>query len=340
MQTTIFYILQIAVILACLALVGVMLLRGWRLAVDDPTFRQHRRMMGWLLVAVAVHSLSATFIVQGDQLELHATQPLLLLYVAFAVLTMWGSLTFGRRHHERLSTWVLLLQIPAVMLVTNVLMLISGHYRPIMDTSDWFHYQSDAPVVFAGRIVFLAITIIFWLLALGLFIEAWLHDNRQEGKAPSAVPASLHRKESRLLLFWAVVLVGAIVPFCQKTCPPHFVKDTLFIIAVLWMTRVYQHFAFFARERLDGSLTGRIIAERLPAVLALEHGGTTPWGSYMPQNPFYGSGNPVLDEIAAALAISRDELSQYIIQTLKTNLVAWSSVCVTAPAVVTARSRR
>lgn len=94
---------------------------------------------------------------------------------------------------------------------------------------------------------------------------------------------------------------------------------------MLWTARVYQHFALVARERLDGSLTGRIIAERLPAVLALEHGGTTPWGSYMPQNPFYGTGNPVLDEVAAALGLSRDDLSQYLIQTLRTNLVAWSS---------------
>lgn len=45
----------------------------------------------------------------------------------------------------------------------------------------------------------------------------------------------------------------------------------------------------------------------------------------MPLNPFFASGNPVLDDIAGALDIGRDELSQYIHQALGTNLVAWVS---------------
>jgi AraC-like DNA-binding protein len=45
----------------------------------------------------------------------------------------------------------------------------------------------------------------------------------------------------------------------------------------------------------------------------------------MPQNPFYCKGNPELDDVASALSIPRDELSQYVHQTLKTNLVAWVS---------------
>ncbi len=67
------------------------------------------------------------------------------------------------------------------------------------------------------------------------------------------------------------------------------------------------------------------MAERLPLVLALEMGGTTPWGSYMPQNPFYAKGNPELGDIASALSVARDDLSQYVHQSLHTNLVAWVS---------------
>jgi AraC-like DNA-binding protein len=97
------------------------------------------------------------------------------------------------------------------------------------------------------------------------------------------------------------------------------------VAALLWTAYVYRRLSELTRERLSGSLLGRLLAERLPVVLALEQGGTTPWQTYMPLNPFFASGNPVLDDIAGALGIGRDELSQYIHQTLGTNLVAWVS---------------
>ena len=335
---TIFVTLQVLVAVCCFLLAGIILVHGHQLAMTAKAFRIHRRLMMWFLVALAANSLSSAFIVRGDALEVYATQPLTLLYVSFAVLTMWGSLCFDRRHHVQLSAWVLMLQIPAVLLVVNALMLGSGNYRQLMNTADLLVYHADAPIVFAGRLLFMALILVFWLMALGMLIEAWLHSRKSvkpkqslNNVAPSASshlsPLSLGEAVGMeyLLGYWAFVLILAIVPFCQNSAVPHFIKNTLFIIGLLLTARVYVQQVRFTRERLDGSITGRLVSERLHHVLALEQGGTTPWGSYMPQNPFYCKGNPELDDVASALSIPRDELSQYVHQTLKTNLVAWVS---------------
>ena len=301
------------------------MIHGSKLAAEDFTFRIHRRLMVWFLVSLAAHSLSAGFIVRGENLEVYATQPLTLLYVSFAVLTMWGSLCFGRKHHGRLSAWVLMLQIPAVLLMVNVLMLASGNYRPLMNTADLLVYHKDAPVVFVGRVLFMSLLVVFWLMAIGMLVEAWLHSRQQSTASKAAPSLALHRQEAGVIGYWAIALMLAAVPFCLNFYLPHYVKDTLLIIGLLLTARVYQQQARYTRERLNGSITGRLVTERLPQILALELGGTTPWGSYMPQNPFYAKGNPELGDIASALSISRDDLSQYVHQSLRTNLVAWVS---------------
>ena len=325
MDVTIFLTAQIAVMAFSLLLALVILVHGHRYAVADGGFRLHRSLMVGFLAVLAAHSLSGCFIVRGGALEVYATQPLVLLYAAFAVLTMWGSAAMGRRHHQRLTTWVLLLQIPAVLLVVNALMLSSGHYRPIMASADLLDYQADAPVVFYGRVIFMAMLFVFWLLMLGMFVEQWQHDRSARRARQMDADASFHRHEVRLLCGWVILLTVGIVPFVNNIYPPHIGKDVLWVAALLWTAFVYRRLSALTRERLSGSLLGRLLAERLPVVLALEQGGTTPWQTYMPLNPFFASGNPVLDDIAGALGIGRDELSQYIHQALGTNLVAWVS---------------
>ena len=320
-----FFTIHVLVAACCFVLAGVMMVCGRKLAAADFPFRLHRRLMLWFLVALAVHSLSAGFIVRGGSLEVYATQPLTLLYVSFAVLTMWGSLCFGRKHYGRLSAWVLLLQIPAVLLMVNVLMLASGNYRPLMNTADLLVYHKDAPVVFVGRVLFMSLLVVFWLMAIGMLVEAWLHSRQQSATSKAAPSLSLQRMESQLIGYWAIALLLAAIPFCLTNYLPHYVKNILFVIGLLLTARVYQQQVRFTRERLDGSITSRLIAERLSLVLTLEQGGTTPWGSYMPQNPFYAKGNPELGAIASALSVSRDDLSQYVHQSLHTNLVAWVS---------------
>ena len=184
------------------------MIHGSKLAAEDFPFRIHRRLMVWFLVSLAAHSLSAGFIVRGENLEVYATQPLTLLYVSFAVLSMWGSLCFGRKHHGRLSAWVLLLQIPAVLLMVNVLMLASGNYRPLMNTADLLVYHKDAPVVFVGRVLFMSLLVVFWLMAIGM-------------TASKAAPSlALHRQEAGVIGYWAIALMLAAVPFCLNFYPP------------------------------------------------------------------------------------------------------------------------
>lgn len=221
---TLFLTLQVLVALSCLLMAAAMLVHGRRLATADVAFQRHRRMMMWFLLALAAHSASSIFIVRGQSLEVYATQPLTLLYVAFAVLTMWGSLCFGRKHHCRLSIWVLLLQIPASLIVVNALMLASGNYRPLMNGYDLLVYHSDAPVVFMGRVLFMALILVFWLMAAGMLVEAWLYGRHQTDAAKADPTLPLHRQEARLIAFWATALLIAVVPFCMKFYPPTTLK--------------------------------------------------------------------------------------------------------------------
>lgn len=217
---SLFLTIHVMVAVCCLLLAGSVMIHGRQLAAADFSFRIHRWLMQWFLVALAAHSLSAGFIVRNEALEVYATQPLTLLYVAFAVLTMWGSAAMGRRHHQRLTTWILLLQIPAVLLVVNAMMLLSGHYRPIMAAADLLDYQANAPVVFYGRVIFMAMILVVWLLSLGMFVEEWLHDSAARRSRQMDADASLHRHEVRLLCGWAVLLLAGTVPFTSNSYPP------------------------------------------------------------------------------------------------------------------------
>lgn len=221
---SLFLTIHVMVAVCCLLLAGSVMIHGRQLAAADFSFRIHRWLMQWFLVALAAHSLSAGFIVRNEALEVYATQPLTLLYVAFAVLTMWGSAAMGRRHHQRLTTWILLLQIPTVLLVVNAMMLLSGHYRPIMAAADLLDYQANAPVVFYGRVIFMAMLLVVWLLSLGMFVEEWLHDSAARRSRQMDADASLHRHEVRLLCGWAVLLLAGTVPFTSNSSPPTTLK--------------------------------------------------------------------------------------------------------------------
>jgi hypothetical protein len=52
-------------------LAGIMMIHGSKLAAEDFPFRIHRRLMVWFLVSLAAHSLSAGFIVRGENLEVY-----------------------------------------------------------------------------------------------------------------------------------------------------------------------------------------------------------------------------------------------------------------------------
>jgi len=325
MDVTIYIISQLAVMALSLLLALYMLVRGHRMAHADAEFRVRRSLMVAFLLTLAAHSLSGCFIVHGEALEVHATQPLTLLYAAFAVLTLWGSAAMGRRHHQRLTTWTLMFQIPAVLLVVNALMLLSGHYRPIMVSADLLDYQVNAPVVFFGRVIFMAMLLVCWLTSLGMFVEEWLHYRGTRGDKPMEAQAAFSRCEVRLLCCWAALLLTAVVPFTLNFTPPHFVKNFLLVAALLWTAFVYQRLVVLTRERLTGTAMGRLLAGRLPVVLSLSQGGTTPWHTSFTQNPFFTNGHPALDEVAGVLGVDRDQLSYYVHQTLGTNFLAWVS---------------
>ena len=199
-----------------------MMMQGHKLAMADDDFRLRRLLTIGFLIVLAAHSLSSAFILRDKALEVYATQPLTLLYVAFALLIMWGSVCFGRRHHERLSEWMLLLQFPAVLLVVNALMLVSDYYRPLMNSQDLLNYHADAPVVFVGRVLFMSMIAVSWIVSAGILAEAWMHRRRLSATTKAAPSKPLNRLESQLLGYWAAVLLLAVVPFCQTFYPPPF----------------------------------------------------------------------------------------------------------------------
>lgn len=64
--------------------------------------------------------------------------------------------------------------VPLVSLLAHLLMKNSGNYQPLLSWHDLDEFRIAKPLIYYGRGIFVAILLAFWLLAIGMFVEAYV----------------------------------------------------------------------------------------------------------------------------------------------------------------------
>ena len=320
MAVTLFHITNTAVIIGCLLVAWGIFIHGRQFGSN---LRLRRRIVATAFTFLALHHSSLLTIIRPEGVEVYATQPICLLYVAFLILVMGGTAIMNRRYHQNFALWVLMLIIPFTFLLVNSLMIALGLYQPLFHWDELLDFRSNTPMFFYGRMLFVSFLLVFWLLAACMLIEAYLHDRRLMAKRPMSEDAEYHTGEVRFVLGWAAIIVTEIVVLCLPSLIPHIVMNML-MIAGLTLTAIgYRQLVRYLRARAEGRLAPVLISRRIPLLLSMEQAGTTAWGTAVQQNPFF-NGNPMLDDVAQALGVRSTDVSEYV-QKQGINFMAWVS---------------
>ena len=245
------------------------------------------------------------------------------LSISFIILAMGGTSIMGRKHHCNFSLWVLMMALPVAFLLLNLVMASSGNYHPLYQWSEVLDFRRSQPVFYFGRLVFVLFLLLFWLLSVGMLVDAFVFDSRQRAATPLSDDAERHRVELRFIFLWAGLMIGGLVPMCFNSMVLYVIYSILVTVALIGSAWGYYRLVRFLRARTDGRLASVLIARRLPILLTMEQGGTTEWGVTLLCNPFF-CGNPSLDSVAQALGVENSDLSDFLSQQ-GVNLVAWVS---------------
>lgn len=331
MSETIFISSNIAAAVMCAAVSVWITIRAYigragkvRLA-DDAVMKPRVWMGAAFLLVLALHYVSMTSVCHGGRLEIYPTQTLTLLYMAYVVLTMLTTFTLGRMHYKRLSLWVQLLQLPVLLLFVNILMTASGNYRPLFSVGELADFRTSAPLVFYGRVIFVTLLFVMWVFCVALNIEAALHSSSVTALGKDDAERKLIKWERILMTSWNVLLLLKILTLTISAYPPQFICNTLIISVLYYYAYYHNRLSEHIVSRHGESYVFLLIEQRVEQLLELEHGGITPWGVHVDENPFYKQGNPVLEDIACAIDTDREHLSAYVHQHLHTSVVSWSS---------------
>ncbi len=320
MAVTLFYTTNAAVLIGCLLIGWGIFFHGRQFGSD---LRLKRRFVAAVFTFLALQRVCQFTMVYPEGIEVYASQPIDLLYVSFILLVMGGTAIMNRHYHQNFALWVLMLFIPFAFLLVNTLMTVSGLYQPLFHWDELLHFRNNTPIIFYGRLLFVSFLLAFWLLAVSMLAEAYLYDRRLRAERPISEDAEWHSGEVRFVMGWAAAMVANLIVLCIPDFIPPILMNVLMIAGLIVTAIAYRRLVCYLQARAEGRLSSVIIARRVPLLLSMEQAGTTPWGTTIPQNPFF-NGNPMLDDVAQALGVRSAEVSEYV-QKQGVNFMAWVS---------------
>ena len=320
MTEVLFHIFNTTTVIGCLLFGWGVFFHGRRFGSDVLLLR---RFVAVAFTCFALFLNSFFTILRPEGVEVFASRPLGFLSISFIILAMGGTSIMGRKHHCNFSLWVLMMAVPVAFLLLNLVMVSSGNYHPLYQWSEVLDFRRSQPVFYFGRLVFVLFLLLFWLLSVGMLVDAFVFDSRQRAATPLSDDAERHRVELRFIFLWAGLMIGGLVPMCFNSMVLYVIYSILVTVALIGSAWGYYRLVRFLRARTDGRLASVLIARRLPILLTMEQGGTTEWGVTLLCNPFF-CGNPSLDSVAQALGVENSDLSDFLSQQ-GVNLVAWVS---------------
>ena len=281
------------------------------------------RIYPFSLLLLGAYKLSTCFIVSGQGIEVLPTQALGLCAACFQVFAM-GVCAFMRRgHYRNVANWVLSLSPSLLLLFVNQLMTRYGYYRALYSFDEFSQFRVELPVVFFGRVIFLAVLGVSVILALCFLIDAMTYDKWRLDNRPSDVNIRVHQAEKRMILIWTVLILFGFLPLCTGSIRMHVLFNAMYIGALVLSGYIYRMGVREIQTLEEKVEPSSLIMQRLPLLLDMERGGQTAWGTTVKSNPFFCS-KAHIDDVAAALGVEVEDVSAYV-SARGSNMVAWMS---------------
>lgn len=281
------------------------------------------RFYPFSLFLLGAYKLSTCFIVSDQGVEILPTQALCLCAACFQVFSMAACAFLRRGHYRLFANWMMLLSPSVMLLFINWLMMRFGYYRQIFSYDMLGEFRDSAPLVFFGRIIFLALLAISVILALCFLADAMLYDRWRLNNRPSAGDAATHRSEVQITFVWTILLLLGFMPLCAGSVWLHILFNFMYIATLVLSYFIYRAGFNEIQAVVAGEDPATLINMRLPQLLSMERGGYAPWGVEVTSNPFFCS-KVRIDDVAAALGVGSDDVSAYV-ASRGDKLVGWMS---------------
>lgn len=281
------------------------------------------RIYPFALSLLAAYKFSTCFLVSDAGVEIFSSQSLTLLSACFCVFAMAACTFLGRRHYRLFANWVLLLFPAVFFFIVNQLMMHFGLYRPIYTFGEIIEFRRAMPIFFFARLTFLSVLGLSVFFALFMVTDALMFDRWRLANRPSSDNTFPHKISVQITLYWTFLLLFGYVPLFFGSLWLHILFNLFYVIILVLSAYVCQSGTSEVKAQIAGEDASVLIGQRLPRLLDMEGGGTTPWGVIVKRNPFF-SGNPLLDEVAWALGVANADVQQYV-AARGCNLVAWVS---------------
>jgi AraC-like DNA-binding protein len=258
--------------------------------------------------------ITCFFITDNGRVELIPTTCILMCYFSFCVFVFMTTGIMGARYYRRFYVWVFLNQVPIALLVTNIFLLATGHYKKFFSYSDILLYIDKVPVYIYGRIFWLVLIVVCWLVLIGMLVHHCLgyHHQEKELKADDGLK-KWRVKELHIIIAWGVMFQFKMVSFFFTSFFFHIFMAVALTALLVATCIVIRKELVIIRKSDDENTLSVLIPRRMTALLENER-----------NNPLY-SPNVTLEDIAGMLDVSRDELSDYIYHEKKASFSAWIS---------------
>lgn len=276
----------------------------------------HLRHLTYILTLslTALLLLSCFFITDNGRVELIPTTSILMCYFSFCAFVLMASGIMGAHSHRRMYVWVFLNQFPLALLVTNIFLLITGHYKKFFSYEDILGHIHEVPVYIYGRILWLALIMVCWMVLVGMFVYYCLSYQRQERELMTDDGFKQFRvRELQIIVAWVVMFQFTMASFFFTSAIFHIIISVALAILLIFTAFTLRNELVLIRHCDEENTPSVLIPRRMAALLDKEH-----------DNPLYSS-NITLEEIAKQLEVSREELSDYIYHEKKVSFPTWLS---------------
>ena len=290
---------------------------------EDNPYRASSYIYTFSLSLLGAFKASTSTIITDRVVELFATQPLTLLSACICIYAMGASAFLTRSHYRFLANWVLLLFPSVAFFFINQLMMHYDYYRPIYSYGELAEFRSATPVFFFGRLTWVIMTALSVIFALVIVANALMFDRWRLTNRPTPDNTFSHHVAVRITFVWMVLLMFGFLPLYLGSIWLHLLFNLGYFLALIYSGYVCYASISERNARISGMDVATLITYRLPRLLDLEHGGSTPWGVRMSSNPFF-CGNPMLDDVARSLGVTSADVQQ-VLSSQGTNLVSWVS---------------
>ena len=283
--------------------------------LNDEPFQFRRRSFIVFYSLLFVYVCTSFDISTAKGVEVLGTLPICTLSIVFTAFMMLASAYFGRNHYQNYFLWFVLLQFPVLMLVIHFITRYAGKYVRIYSMTDLLSSRSaEMRIIFMGRVFFLGMVILCFILMTCMLIDAYRYYLKQlnEHKEDRRREIMRHDEILNVVIYSGLMFVMMITYFV----PLYTFHIVTNILMTCMLGRTYYVYSNFLRYTEDTSLKLTIfhrISHKIETLSEQEC-----------DNPIYHS-NPTLEDVAEGLEVDRQDFSEYLSEGLNISFSAWLS---------------